>query len=173
MSFNPFFFLVCLFPLTAMSAGPPCGLRDVEEAGKGWLSAKNPGVLKYVVARKQFESKSMPKSWTVSSQAREAAIKGFLEYFRKISPPSADKSVFSIKGMQAHEMKCAEGFFIFYDVNLANLAWESPAVATLQAKEIADMHIDKTSINELLVGVPTPKQPLASPVGVPKVFIED
>lgn len=173
MIFNRCIFIVCLFPVAAFSASPPCGLTDFEQTGKGWLSAKNPGVLKYVVARKQFESASMPRSWTVSLQAREAAHKGFSEYFRKISPPTADKNVFSIKGMQAKEMQCADGFYIFYDVNLANLAWEAPTVAVSQPKEDNGMHIDSPVTAEPQVGVPIPKQPFVTPLSVPKVLIED
>lgn len=173
MIFNRRIFVVCLFPLAAFAANPPCGLTDFEQAGKGWLSAKNPGVLKYAVARKQFESASMPKSWTVSLQAREAALKGFSEQFRKISPPPNDKSVFSIKGMQAREMQCTEGFYIFYEVSLANLAWDAPTVATPQPKEDAGLPTDNPSTNEMSVGAPILKQPLMAPLGVPKVLIED
>ena len=115
----------------------------------------------------------MPKSWTVSLQAREAALKGFSDYFRKISPPTADKSVFSIKGMQAKEMQCAEGFFIFYDVSLANLAWESPVASALQPKEESAMHIDNPLVTVSNVGVITPKQPVVTPLVVPKVLIDD
>lgn len=172
MIFNHCIFLVCLFPFAAFSASSPCGLSDFEETGKGWLSAKNPGALKFVVARKQFESATMPKSWTVSSLAREAAIKGFSDYFRKVSPPTADKSVFAIRGMQASEMQCSEGFFIAYEVNLANLAWEVPALASTLPKEDAGMRIDKISASEL-VGIPAPKQSGGAPLSAPKVLIED
>jgi hypothetical protein len=173
MIFNRCIFFICLFPLVAFSANQPCGLTDFEQMGKGWLSAKNTGVLKYAVARKQFESTSMPKSWTVSLQAREAALKGFAEQFRKISPPTTDKSVFSIKGMQAKEMHCAEGFFIFYEVSVANLAWETPTVDIPKSKEDIGIQIDKTSINVPTLGVPNVKEPLITPSGVIKVLIED
>lgn len=173
MIFKSCGFLVCSFPLIAFSANQPCALNDFEQTGKGWLSAKTPGILRYVVARKNFESVSMPKSWAVSLQAREAALKGFSDYFRKISPPTADKSVFSIKGMQAKEMQCAEGFFIFYDVSLANLAWESPVASPLQPKDESATQIDNPLATVSNVGVTTPKQPVVTPLVVPKVLIDD
>jgi hypothetical protein len=173
MIFNRFFFLVCFFPLAAFSANQPCGLNDFEQTGKGWLSAKTPGILRYVVARKQFESTYLPKSWTVSLQAREAALKAFSDFFRKASPPSADKNLLSVKGMQAKEMQCAEGLFIFYDVNLANLAWEAPVTAASQPKEDIGMTTANPMPTEPQVGMSSPKQPLVTPLVVPKVLIED
>ena len=173
MIFNRYIFYVCLFPLVAFSANQPCGLADFEQMGKGWLGAKNTGVLKYAVARKQFESTSMPKSWNVSLQAREAALKGFAEQFRKISPPPTEKSVFLINGMQAKEMHCAEGVFIFYEVNVANLAWETPTVDTPKSKESIGIQIDKNSINVPTLGTSNVKEPMMTSPGVTKVLIED
>jgi len=166
-------FPVFLFPLVALSASQPCALSGFEQTGKGWLSAKSSGFLRYVVARKNFESVSMPKSWTVSLQAREAALKGFSEYFRKISPPTANNSIFSIKGMQAKEVQCAEGVFIFYDVSLDNLAWESQVADFLPTKEVSNAHIPTPLATESNVGVPNPKQSVVMPLDAPKVLIED
>jgi len=173
MIFNRCIFVACFFPMAVFSASQPCGLSEFEPAGKGWLSAKSPGLLKYVVSRRQFESASMPKSWTVSLQAREAALDGFSQFFRKISPPTADKGVFSIKGMQAKEMQCVEGFFIFYEVNVSNLAWEASTVSVSQPKEENDQFTNNPMATDLQVGMPAAKQTLVTPKSVPKVLIED
>lgn len=169
MIFNRCIFLVCIFPVAAFSATQPCGLSEFEQAGKGWLSAKTPGVLKYVVARKHFESSSMPKSWSVSLRAREAAHKGFSEYFKKISPPPVDASVFSVKGMQAKEMECIDGPYIFYEVSVSNLAWESSTVSVSQPKEDKGMFIDIPTGKDPQLHMTSPEQSLS----VPKVQIED
>jgi len=173
MTFKLCIFSICFLPFAAFSANPPCGLSDFEETGKGWLSSKNSGALRFVVARKQFESPTMPKGWTVSSQAREAAIKGFSDYFRKIAPPSVDKNVLAIKGVQAYQKQCAEGVYIFYDVNLSDLSWETAVSATTSSKEDSGLMTEESRAADLLPNMPLPKQPLMKPLGMPKVVIED
>jgi hypothetical protein len=174
MIFNRGIFFLWLFPIAAFSASQPCGLSDFEQSGKGWLSSKNPEVLRYVVGRKQFESVSMPKSWTVSLQSREAAHKAFSEYFRKMSQPPSDKSILSVKGMQAKEMHCPEGFFIFFDVNIASLSWEASTFSAHQARDDFGIPIGLSNPpTEQRGGTPPQKQSVVTPLGVPKVVLED
>lgn len=163
------------FPFWVVAAEQPCNLTGAERVGQGWLDVKKKpqGVLTYLVARKQLESTSMTRAWTVNLQARDAALKGFTDYFRRISPLVSEKSVLSVKGMQAKEVQCNEGVFISYEVSLTNLAWETPAALTPPPKDELGVPGDMTPATDSRVGASPPKQPLLTPMGVPKVVIED
>lgn len=164
-------------PLCVAAADQPCNLTGAERVGQGWLEVKkrSQGVLTFFVPRKQFESPTMPRAWTVSLQARDAALKGFTDYFRKVSPPATEGSVLLVKGMQSREVQCSQGVFFLYEVNLANLVWEIPSSGSPPTKDETVIPIDGLTPNEPRVGfsASVPKQPLMTPLGVPKVVIED
>lgn len=163
------------YPFWVAAAGQPCNLTGAERVGQGWLDAKPApkGVLTYLVSRKQFDSTSMTREWTVNLQARNAALKGFTEYFRRISPPATESSVLSVKGMQTKEMQCNEGIFFSYEVNLANMSWEAPAVFSHSPKDELGVPGDMTLATDPSISVSPSKQPLLTPMGMPKVVIED
>jgi hypothetical protein len=163
------------FPFLVVAAEQPCNLTGANRVGQGWLDAKKKSqvVLTYLVSRKQFESTSMTRAWTMNLQARDAALKGFTDYFRRISPPASENSALSVRGMQAKEMKCIEGVFISYEVNLANLSWEEPAVSTNLPKDELSIPVQITSANADKVSTSQPKQSFLAPVGIPKGVVEE
>jgi len=130
-------FFGLLFPIMASAAGQPCHLNGGERAGQGWLYAKNNprGVLSFVISLNEFESVPKSRTWVINLQARDAALKSFKDYLRKISPPVSANSDLVVKGLQVKELKCIEGIFVSYEVNQANLSWESPIGQSAQTKE--------------------------------------
>lgn len=165
--------LVCL-PLWAGAADPPCKLATAERSGPGWLNVKNKpaSTWVYVVSRQAFETGNPPVAWTANLQARNAALKGFTDHYRKTSGTGADNQVLVVKNLQTKLLQCAEGVHLAYEVNPADLSWSAVDSTGGVSKDSANLPNDASRLVErpTLTVPPTLSPP---PQATPKVIIED
>lgn len=174
MIFNDFLrFLVFCAPLVANATDQPCKFTKAQRSGPGWLIASTTpkGNLIYLISPGSIEV-GAKSAQSLNKLARYAALTGFSDYFKKISVPESKNSILIVKGMQVGTVTCDEGFFIRYELKLANMSWGTPeSQPSTKYDELispgAAGKVDESAAAESLLAKPTIQKPSSN------IIIED
>ena len=116
--------LVVFAPIVEASSSI-CGNSGFEKLPTGWLmspTAKE-GTFYFKTTRKLLEPPPITSPSVLGPLARDAAVRAILNRYKRIKPPPVENASIVVKGMQSMEVRCADGDFLLYQVDMADLSW--------------------------------------------------